>query len=84
MDVWVAEHLRCVVSELNLLLCSLSSACTAQSCPAMTATKDWEFLCATHGSQPRKVQAHSSRHPLHTHYTRYPSTLTAQPLMRCV
>ena len=56
---WLLEHLRVVVSELNLLLSSLSTCCTAQSCPSMTATSDWEFLCAAHGAHPRKCSAMS-------------------------
>ena len=53
--VWLSEHLRLFIAELNGLLSSLHSACTSQSCPTMTATKDWEFLCAAHsGAQPKK------------------------------
>jgi hypothetical protein len=46
--VWILEHLRQMLSELNLLCVALDDVCTTSSCPKMVATKDWEFLCAAH------------------------------------
>jgi len=56
-SVWVMEHLRIVLSSLNMLVVALSDECTAESCPLMVATKDWEFLCAAHPKTPRKCSA---------------------------
>jgi len=56
-NVWIAEHLRNVLSTLNQLVVALEDHCTAQTCPLMIATKSWEFLCAAHPKQPRACSA---------------------------
>jgi len=56
-NVWILEHLRIFLAQLNLLAVYLSEDCTGESCPMMVATKDWEFLCAAHQGAPRKCSA---------------------------
>jgi len=55
-NVWILEHLRRFLSELNLLMVYLDDECTVDTCPKMCATKDWEFLCAAH-EEPKKCCA---------------------------
>lgn len=45
-SVWLLEHLRVFVGELNQLIRCIEDVCNAESCPVMQCTKDWEFLCA--------------------------------------
>ncbi len=60
-SVWMYEHMRQFASQLNVLVSLLVTdtrePCTPKSCPTMTATPQWEFLCAAHGPQPRKCCA---------------------------
>ena len=44
----VLEHIRQILLQMNELVVRLDGVCTAQSCPKMMATPEWEFLCATH------------------------------------
>lgn len=46
------EHLRQFLIEFNLLLVRLSDECTPETCPKMTASNEWQYLCAAH----RKTQ----------------------------
>ena len=56
-SVWLLEQLRLTVAQLNGLMGCLAAVCTSASCPVMSATVDWEFLCAAHGAKPRKCCA---------------------------
>ena len=47
-SVWQYEHLRQFVIEFNLLLVSLIGVCTPETCPKMTASNDWQYLCSAH------------------------------------
>lgn len=56
-DIWVCEHFRLLLTDLNILvglLCS-SGACTALSCPQMCCGSQ-QYLCAPH-SAPRECCA---------------------------
>jgi len=55
-NVWILEHLRRFLAELHLLMVYLDDECTADTCPKMCATNDWEFLCAAH-QEPQKCCA---------------------------
>jgi len=46
--VWQYEHLRQFVIEFNLLLVALGDECTPDTCPRMTASNEWQYLCAAH------------------------------------
>merc|ERR1711972_503531 len=46
--VWQYEHLRQFVIEFNLLLVALGDECTPETCPKMTASNEWQYLCAAH------------------------------------
>ena len=46
--VWQYEHLRQFVIEFNLLLVALAGICTPETCPKMTASNDWQYLCSAH------------------------------------
>lgn len=46
--VWQYEHLRQFVIEFNILLVALGDECTPESCPKMTASNEWQYLCAAH------------------------------------
>eukprot|EP00811_Abedinium_folium_P008487 NODE_17843_length_923_cov_4.203518.p1 GENE.NODE_17843_length_923_cov_4.203518~~NODE_17843_length_923_cov_4.203518.p1 ORF type:complete len:265 (+),score=79.67 NODE_17843_length_923_cov_4.203518:55-795(+) len=46
--VWQYEHLRQFVMEFNMLLVALADECTPESCPKMTASNEWQYLCAAH------------------------------------
>uniref|UniRef100_A0A0G4EZS8 Uncharacterized protein n=1 Tax=Chromera velia CCMP2878 TaxID=1169474 RepID=A0A0G4EZS8_9ALVE len=45
---WQYEHLRQFVLEFNHLLVQLADTCTPVSCPKMTASHEWQYLCAAH------------------------------------
>uniref|UniRef100_A0A6A7GCA3 MOB-like protein phocein isoform X1 n=1 Tax=Hirondellea gigas TaxID=1518452 RepID=A0A6A7GCA3_9CRUS len=53
--VWVFEHIRQFLIELNALVVFLTPVCTIDTCPKMSASK-WEFLCAAH-RQPKECCA---------------------------
>jgi len=55
-NVWILEHLRRFLCELNLLTVYLDDECNIDTCPKMCATNDWEFLCAAH-VEPKKCCA---------------------------
>jgi len=55
-DVWILEHLRRFLLELHLMVVYMDEECTAEKCPKMCATPDWEFLCAAH-PEPKKCSA---------------------------
>lgn len=46
--VWQYEHIRQFVIEFNLLLVALGGECTPETCPKMTASNEWQYLCAAH------------------------------------
>ncbi|CAK9100871.1 MOB kinase activator-like 4 (Mob as tumor suppressor protein 4) (Dmob4) (Mps one binder kinase activator-like 4) [Durusdinium trenchii] len=46
--LWQYEHLRQFVLEFNLLLVALAGECTVETCPKMTASNEWQYLCAAH------------------------------------
>jgi len=46
--IWQYEHLRQFVIEFNLLLVALGDECTPETCPKMTASNEWQYLCAAH------------------------------------
>lgn len=46
--VWQYEHLRQFVIEFNQLLVVLGDDCTPETCPKMTASNEWQYLCAAH------------------------------------
>lgn len=49
--LWQFEHIKRFVLELNFLVVSLRSVCTAESCPLMNATEKYTFRCAgPHGA----------------------------------
>mmetsp|Transcript_91937 Transcript_91937/g.297398 ORF Transcript_91937/g.297398 Transcript_91937/m.297398 type:complete len:389 (-) Transcript_91937:90-1256(-) len=50
--LWQYEHLRQFLIELNLLMVALGEECTPDTCPKMTASNEWQYLCAAH----RKTQ----------------------------
>ncbi|VDQ17087.1 unnamed protein product [Trichobilharzia regenti] len=52
--VWKYEHLRQFCMELNGLAVRLQEQCTPKTCPQMTATEQWIFLCAAHKT-PKEV-----------------------------
>jgi hypothetical protein len=51
--VWIFEHLRQFLLEINFLIVALSDACTGVTCPKMVVAK-WEILCAAH-KKPQEV-----------------------------
>eukprot|EP00823_Brevimastigomonas_motovehiculus_P000782 TRINITY_DN109_c4_g1_i1.p1 TRINITY_DN109_c4_g1~~TRINITY_DN109_c4_g1_i1.p1 ORF type:complete len:255 (+),score=42.97 TRINITY_DN109_c4_g1_i1:89-853(+) len=51
-EIWLYEHLRRLLQDLNGLIVALSDSCNKNSCSKMCATSDWEYLCAAH--QPPK------------------------------
>ncbi len=57
-DVWVYEHIRQFVLQLNLLVCELKGVCDKKTCPKMMAG-ECEFLSACYGkrAEPRTVSA---------------------------
>eukprot|EP01063_Lacrimia_lanifica_P006811 TRINITY_DN14283_c0_g1_i1.p1 TRINITY_DN14283_c0_g1~~TRINITY_DN14283_c0_g1_i1.p1 ORF type:complete len:224 (+),score=69.18 TRINITY_DN14283_c0_g1_i1:118-789(+) len=54
--LWQHECMRMFISGLNRLVVHLSDVCTPQTCPKMTATSEWLFLCACH-KQPQECPA---------------------------
>lgn len=67
-NVWVYEHLRQFIAQLNALIALLArggegdqaapeDACTPQSCSSMTCTDKWGYLCAAHGATPQQCSA---------------------------
>lgn len=58
-NIWIYEHLRQIIIELNFFLVRLSDECDSTTCPEMKATDSWVFLCAGHGSKqaPKKCCA---------------------------
>jgi len=63
-DVWKYEHLRQFCQELNGLATRLQVECTPTSCPQMTATDQWIFLCAAHKSPKECSAIDYTRHTL--------------------
>lgn len=45
---WQYEHLRQFLIEFNLLLVALGDTCTPETCPKMTASNEWQYLCSAH------------------------------------
>lgn len=46
-SVWILEHLRQILLELNFFVAFIADDCNSETCPKMIAHK-WEFLCAAH------------------------------------
>jgi hypothetical protein len=63
-DVWKYEHLRQFCQELNGLATRLQVECTPTTCPQMTATDQWIFLCAAHKSPKECSAIDYTRHTL--------------------
>lgn len=63
-DVWKYEHLRQFCQELNGLATRLQVECSPTSCPQMTATDQWIFLCAAHKSPKECSAIDYTRHTL--------------------
>jgi hypothetical protein len=63
-DVWKYEHLRQFCQELNGLATRLQVECTPSTCPQMTATDQWIFLCAAHKSPKECSAIDYTRHTL--------------------
>jgi hypothetical protein len=65
-DVWKYEHLRQFCLELDTLAVALqnSGECTPESCPQMTATEQWIFLCAAHKAPKECPAIDYTRHTL--------------------
>jgi len=55
-SVWKYEHLRQFTLELGIYLVRLDKVCTAQSCPQMKCTDEWEYFCAAH-TPPKQCSA---------------------------
>ena len=53
-SLWQHESMRLYICGLNRLVVHLSSCCTPKTCPKMTASSEWLFLCACH-KQPQEV-----------------------------
>lgn len=64
-DVWKYEHLRQFCQELNGLATRLQDGgCSPTTCPQMTATDQWIFLCAAHKSPKECSAIDYTRHTL--------------------
>jgi hypothetical protein len=53
---WKYEQLRQFCMELNGLAVLLQDECAPDTCPQMTATEQWIFLCAAH-KNPKECSA---------------------------
>jgi hypothetical protein len=63
-NVWIFEHVRHFVIEFNsVLLSALIDECTIKTCPKMTVSSEWQYLCAAH-KRPQECAA--IRYVLHT------------------
>ncbi|KAH8875127.1 MOB kinase activator-like 4 [Schistosoma japonicum] len=62
--VWKYEHLRQFCMELNGLAVRLQLECTPKTCPQMTATDQWIFLCAAHKTPKECPAVDYTRHTL--------------------
>ncbi|KAE9551173.1 hypothetical protein FO519_005618 [Halicephalobus sp. NKZ332] len=62
--VWKYEHLRQFCMDLNTLAVLLQKECVAETCPQMTATEQWIFLCATHKNPKECAAIDYTRHTL--------------------
>ncbi|ELU07725.1 hypothetical protein CAPTEDRAFT_155820 [Capitella teleta] len=62
--VWKYEHLRQFCMELNGLAVKLQNECNPDSCPQMTATEQWIFLCAAHKTPKECPAIDYTRHTL--------------------
>ncbi|CAH8519817.1 unnamed protein product [Schistosoma bovis] len=62
--VWKYEHLRQFCMELNGLAVCLQEQCTPKTCPQMTATEQWIFLCAAHKTPKECPAVDYTRHTL--------------------
>ncbi|EGD81877.1 hypothetical protein PTSG_02564 [Salpingoeca rosetta] len=54
--VWKYELLRYFTVQLSDLAVQLSEECSADTCPDMRASEEWQFLCACH-STPQECSA---------------------------
>ena len=57
--VWKYEHLRQFCMDLNVITVKLEQECTPTTCPQMTATDQWIFLCAAHKNPKEVICKHS-------------------------
>ncbi|CAB3403190.1 unnamed protein product [Caenorhabditis bovis] len=62
--VWKYEHLRQFCIELNGLALLLQRECVPETCPQMTATEQWIFLCAAHKNPNECPAIDYTRHTL--------------------
>eukprot|EP00756_Hemistasia_phaeocysticola_P047111 Hpha_TRINITY_DN21022_c0_g1::TRINITY_DN21022_c0_g1_i1::g.103363::m.103363 len=46
--LWQYECMRGYLADMARVVTSLGSVCTPETCPRMTATSEWLFLCACH------------------------------------
>lgn len=53
--VWVYEHFRLIIRDLNTLIARLQGHCTARTCPVQ-GCGDLQYLCASH-AEPRECPA---------------------------
>ncbi|GAA6053943.1 hypothetical protein JCM3770_004634 [Rhodotorula araucariae] len=51
-DVWLYEHLKRITLDQHAWIAALAAECTPTSCPSMTTTPSWQFLCAAHATPP--------------------------------
>jgi len=62
--VWKYEQLRQFCMELNGLAVLLQDQCKPETCPQMTATDQWIFLCAVHKNPKECSAIDYTRHTL--------------------
>eukprot|EP01061_Rhynchopus_euleeides_P010943 TRINITY_DN20518_c0_g2_i1.p1 TRINITY_DN20518_c0_g2~~TRINITY_DN20518_c0_g2_i1.p1 ORF type:complete len:250 (+),score=78.97 TRINITY_DN20518_c0_g2_i1:57-752(+) len=55
-SLWQHESMRLYICGLNRLVVHISPCCTPKTCPKMTASSEWLFLCACH-KQPQECPA---------------------------
>ncbi|KAF4671959.1 26S proteasome non-ATPase regulatory subunit 11, partial [Perkinsus chesapeaki] len=46
--VWYIENVREFMVEFNRVIAEVQTECNEESCPRMSATDEWHFLCAAH------------------------------------
>ncbi|MES1913615.1 MAG: hypothetical protein MHM6MM_005794 [Cercozoa sp. M6MM] len=61
--VWVLEHLRQLLTDINQLLVALRDDCTVETCPKM-CVGNFEYLCAAHNKGP--IECCAVDYGLHT------------------
>ncbi|BGP41829.1 hypothetical protein JCM10449v2_005820 [Rhodotorula kratochvilovae] len=51
-DVWLYEQLKRITLDQHAWIAALSDECTPTSCPSMTTSPSWLFVCAAHAHPP--------------------------------